>query len=191
MGSGKTAVSRILKEKLDNSVFLDGDWCWDAHPFQVTEETKQMVLQNIRFLLNQFIHCSAYQNIVFCWVLHEQGIIDTVLESLDKSDCSVQVFSLLCSETELRRRLTEDIAAGIRSADVVERSVARIPGYGEAEYDKNPDGREKPVGNRRGNFSISPALRQCLHPLIERRQTARLKRLSGEFSCEAENLQSA
>ena len=129
MGVGKTHTCQLLKEKLDRSVFLDGDWCWDAHPFQVTEETKQMVLQNICFLLNQFIHCSAYQNIVFCWVLHEQGIIDTVLESLDKSDCSVQVFSLLCSETELRRRLTEDIAAGIRSADVVERSVARIPGY--------------------------------------------------------------
>ncbi len=71
MGVGKSTVSKILKEKLNNSIFLDGDWCWDAHPFQVTEETKRMVLQNICFLLNQFIHCSAYRNIVFCWVLHE------------------------------------------------------------------------------------------------------------------------
>lgn len=76
MGVGKSTVSKILKEKLNNSIFLDGDWCWDAHPFQVTEETKRKVLQNICFLLNQFIHCSAYQNIVFCWVLHEQSIIE-------------------------------------------------------------------------------------------------------------------
>ena len=35
-----------------------------------------MVLENVVFLLNRFIRCSAFKNIVFCWVLHEQGIID-------------------------------------------------------------------------------------------------------------------
>lgn len=39
MGIGKTSVCQRLKSKLNNSVFLDGDWCWDAHPFRVTEET--------------------------------------------------------------------------------------------------------------------------------------------------------
>lgn len=73
MGVGKSTVSRVLKERLNNSVFLDGDWCWDAHPFQVTEETKRMVLRNICFLLNQFIRCSAYENVIFCWVLHQQN----------------------------------------------------------------------------------------------------------------------
>ena len=52
MGVGKTAVCRALQKRLDRSVFLDGDWCWDAHPFQVTEETKTMVTKNICFLLN-------------------------------------------------------------------------------------------------------------------------------------------
>ena len=33
-GSGKTTVSQTLKMQLENSVFLDGDWCWDAHPFK-------------------------------------------------------------------------------------------------------------------------------------------------------------
>ena len=47
MGVGKTAVSKQLQKDLPNSVFLDGDWCWDAHPFQVTEETKAMVIDNI------------------------------------------------------------------------------------------------------------------------------------------------
>ena len=40
MGVGKTAVCQQLKRILPNSVFLDGDWCWDADPFQVTDETK-------------------------------------------------------------------------------------------------------------------------------------------------------
>ena len=129
MGVGKLTVSQILKEKLNNSIFLDGDWCWDAHPFQVTEETKQMVLQNICFLLNQFIRCSVYQNIIFCWVLHEQNIIDTILASLDKSDCLVKNVSLICDEVELRKRLMKDVAAGKREKDIVERSTVRIPCY--------------------------------------------------------------
>lgn len=44
MGVGKTAVCQRLKEALPAAVFLDGDWCWDADPFQVNEETKDMVM---------------------------------------------------------------------------------------------------------------------------------------------------
>ena len=70
MGVGKTTVSQLLKEKLPRSVLLDGDWCWDMSPFQVTEETKSMVIDNICYLLNNFIKCSAFDNIIFCWVMH-------------------------------------------------------------------------------------------------------------------------
>lgn len=129
MGVGKTTVSRVLQKTLDHSVFLDGDWCWDAHPFLVTEETKQMVLCNIRFLLNQFLHCSAYHSVIFCWVLHEQAILDAVLDGLDLSGCTVKSVSLVCSEEELRARLLRDVDAGLRTADVVARSLARLPAY--------------------------------------------------------------
>ena len=82
MGVGKTTVCQILKKKLDQSVFLDGDWCWDMYPFQVTAETKKMVLENITFLLNSFLRCSAYKNVIFCWVMHEQQIIEDLLAGL-------------------------------------------------------------------------------------------------------------
>ena len=39
MGVGKTAAGQALKLLLDSSVLLDGDRCWDMHPFRVTEET--------------------------------------------------------------------------------------------------------------------------------------------------------
>ena len=55
MGVGKTTVCQLLKQKLNNSVFLDGDWCWDMHPFQITDETREMVLNNICYQLNNFI----------------------------------------------------------------------------------------------------------------------------------------
>lgn len=129
MGVGKTAVGQALKLKLDNSVFLDGDWCWDAHPFQVTAETKKMVMENICFLLNQFIHCSVYDSIIFCWVMHEQSIIDAILNNLDTTNCEIKAISLVCDKQELRERLSQDIAAGKRKPDVVERSLARLPLY--------------------------------------------------------------
>lgn len=133
MGVGKTSTCQILKTKLPDSVFLDGDWCWDMYPFQVTPETKRMVLKNITFLLNNFIHCTAYKNIVFCWVMHEQGIIDDILGQLDTADCQVCLISLVCSRGALQERLQKDINAKIRERDVILRSLERIALYEKLE----------------------------------------------------------
>lgn len=129
MGVGKTAVSRSLKARLPNAVFLDGDWCWDASPFQVTDETKAMVMDNICHLLGNFIRCTAYENVIFCWVMHEQGIIDEILRKTDVRGCSVKVVSLLASEKALTERILGDVRAGLRTADVLERSLQRAPLY--------------------------------------------------------------
>lgn len=129
MGVGKTATCRIMKYKLNNSVFLDGDWCWDMHPFQVTEETKKMVQENICFLLNNFIKCSLYENIIFCWVMHEQHIIDYITSHINTQNCKVHAISLVCSEAALQARLIKDVEAGIRTEDIIKRSVERLPLY--------------------------------------------------------------
>ena len=129
MGVGKTTVCRQLKQDLPNSVFLDGDWCWDASPFQVTEETKAMVEDNICHLINNFLHCSAYENVIFCWVMHQQSIIDGILQKLDTRNCRVQSISLMVDEDTLRQRLMKDVWQGIRTADVIDRSLPRILMY--------------------------------------------------------------
>lgn len=129
MGVGKTATCQVIKDKLNRSVFLDGDWCWDMHPFQVTEETKQMVIENICFLLNNFIKCSAYENIIFCWVMHQQTIIDDIMSRLDTTNCIVHSISLICNEQALQVRLRKDIQSGIRTEDIIRRSIERIPLY--------------------------------------------------------------
>ena len=129
MGVGKTTVSQQLKKELADSVFLDGDWCWDASPFQVNDETKAMVVRNICYLLNSFLHCSVYENIIFCWVMHEQSIIDSILEKLDIDSREVKRISLIADESNLRRRLTADVTRGARTADIIDRSVARMSMY--------------------------------------------------------------
>ncbi len=129
MGIGKTTVCQQLKKDLPNSVFLDGDWCWDASPFQVTEETKTMVLDNITHVLQNFIHCSAYDNIIFCWVMHQQAIIDEILGRLETENCRIRCVSLIAGQETIRERLTKDVSRGLRTADAVERSLARLPLY--------------------------------------------------------------
>jgi len=133
MGVGKTTVCQQLKKDLWQSVFLDGDWCWDASPFQVTEETKEMVIDNICYLLNNFIHCSAYENIIFCWVMHEQFIIDSIINKLDIQECIVKQISLIADESELRGRLSLDVLKDLRTEDVIKRSITRIPFYNKLD----------------------------------------------------------
>ena len=133
MGVGKTEVCEILKRKLDRAVFLDGDWCWDADPFIVNNETKRMVEDNICYLLNNFIRCSEYENIIFCWVMHEQSIIDGICSRLVLSECEVKKISLICSQKDLCKRLEKDILNGKRQADILERSLQRLPLYESLE----------------------------------------------------------
>ncbi|MDY4788777.1 MAG: AAA family ATPase [Bacilli bacterium] len=129
MGIGKTTICQELKKELENSVFLDGDWCWDTNPFQVTEETKTMVVDNICYLLNNFLRCTAYENIIFCWVLHQQSIIDSIVNNLNLDNCNVKCISLMVDEINLRNRLMNDIRMGVRSLDVINRSIEKIPLY--------------------------------------------------------------
>ena len=146
---GGTIVCQILKRQLPNCVFLDGDWCWDMEPFQVNEETKAMVMENICFLLNNFLRCSAYETIVFCWVMYEQGIIDEILRKLDVGKYQVYRISLVCAPEELERRIRKDIETGLRTEDVLERSKSRLPLY--ETLNKNRCIRILTAGDRRGN----------------------------------------
>ena len=130
MGVGKTAACRCLQRKLERSVFLDGDWCWDAHPLQVTEETKAMVLDNIAHVLNNFLRCSVYDHVIFCWVLHRREIWEDLLSRLDTGACTVTKTALVCAPEALARRVEADVSAGLRAPDAAERSLAYLPLYG-------------------------------------------------------------
>lgn len=94
MGVGKTTVSRALCEILPSNVFLDGDWCWDSHPFIVNDETIELVKKNIITLLNNFITCATYQFVVFCWVLHDKQLLNDICSKIDKESCNIFILLL-------------------------------------------------------------------------------------------------
>lgn len=131
MGAGKTATCQELLELLQPAVFLDGDWCWNMNPFIVTEENKAMVLDNIAYVLNNFIKCSDYSNIIFCWVMHETAIIEEVMSRLNLTEVQTHVFTLMVSEEVLKERLTKDVKAGAREEAIIPRSLERLVCYEE------------------------------------------------------------
>ncbi len=54
MGVGKTATSKELNKKLNNSVWLDDDWCWMMNPFTVNDENKNMVIKKHNLFIEEF-----------------------------------------------------------------------------------------------------------------------------------------
>lgn len=129
MGVGKTATSRELLKLLPKAIFLDGDWCWDMNPFIVTDETRKMVEDNICYILNNFLKCSEYENIIFCWVMHKEYIIESLLSRLNLQNAVLYKISLICSEQSLVDRLTRDIDNGIRKKDIIADSLLRLNNY--------------------------------------------------------------
>ncbi len=86
--------------------------------------------------VDAFISYPVYQNIIFCWIMHEQSILDDVLSRLDKHNCILYKFSLVCSEQALISRITKDIELGIRTEEVINRSISRLINYFEMDTEK-------------------------------------------------------
>lgn len=108
MGIGKSTICNQLNQDLDHSVFLDGDWCWNMDPFIVNQDTTNMVLDNITHCLNNFIHTPGIENIIFCWVMHKQDIIDQIIQKLDTEGVDIHLISLICEKEELIKRMLID-----------------------------------------------------------------------------------
>ena len=62
-------------------------------------------------------------------MLHDWTVTQTILSRLPLENVNVRAFTLTLSEKTLRARLMKDVAEHKRTAEVIERSVARLPLY--------------------------------------------------------------
>lgn len=131
MGVGKSAVSRHVQQLLPACALLDGDWCWNVHPFFVTEESKRRVIDHIVTILRGYLDCSDVENIVFCWVMQRREIAESILARLPLDGAMVARFTLTASPEAIAARLRGDVAAGLRDEDVIARSIAYLPFYAQ------------------------------------------------------------
>ena len=121
MGVGKSSVCRELLNRTDKAVWLDGDWCWMMHPWQVNSETRAMVKRNIIDLLRSFLTCSAYETVLFDWVLHTDAVTHVILAGLRDLECRIVRVSLVCTPEELRARLIGDGRPSAAVSEALER----------------------------------------------------------------------
>lgn len=133
MGVGKTTVGRLLKNKLHKSVFLDGDWCWDIHPFTVTPETKAMAIDNVIYLLRNFLGCSEIEVVIFNWVMDRQEVYQSLLTGLADKEFELLPITLLCSEEALDKRWYADTVNDWRVEEWLEVSRKSLHWFSERD----------------------------------------------------------
>ncbi|MDP4179586.1 MAG: AAA family ATPase [Bacillota bacterium] len=126
MGVGKSTVSKELSQRLQNSVWLDGDWCWMMNPWNFSDENKSMVIDNICYILSNFLKNSSFEYVIFCWVLHLESITDLILERLKSVEFQTFKITLTCAKEELVDRIIK--RDGIKSGNV-EKSIDRLSLY--------------------------------------------------------------
>jgi len=136
MGAGKSAVCRELNKTLDNSVWLDGDWCWMMNPLVVNEENRKMVEDNIIFLLRSFLANSSFEYVVFDWVMDYENMFERILQGLQGFDFNLYKMTLTCSEDCLRARIRGDVELNLRSGDAIEKSVEKLQRYDDMDTKK-------------------------------------------------------
>lgn len=124
-GVGKTTVCRDLYRRLDGVVWLDGDWCWLMHPWDFSAKNKEMVFENIVFLLRNYLLNGSFGYIVFCWVIPDEAIIRRILGRLTGTEYALLRVTLTCSEEALRARMRQDG----RDDAGIHRSIALLPRY--------------------------------------------------------------
>ena len=129
MGVGKTSVSKALYKQLDNSFWLDGDNCWMMNPFEVTSGNKYMVIDNITYLINNFIKNSKSKYIILNWVIHKDEIMDSILYKINMDKIDLYKITLICDEDTLVKRIKKDIKSGIRDEDNIKRSLDKLKLY--------------------------------------------------------------
>ena len=129
MGVGKTTVSKKLYKELENSFWLDGDNCWAMNPFIVNDENKEMVLNNIGFILNSYLSNSTSKYVVFNWVIQSDDIMNEVLKRINTENIEIYKITLMCTKEELIKRIENDVKLGLRDSKNIEISLERYDMY--------------------------------------------------------------
>lgn len=129
MGIGKSTACRELNRALEKSAWLDGDWCWMMNPFIVNDENKNMVIDNITYLLRSFLTNSSLEYVIFSWVIHAEEIFELLLKRIGDLEFQLFKITLICSEESLKKRILKDVENGLRTEDSLTNSMERLQLY--------------------------------------------------------------
>lgn len=112
-GVGKTTLANYLVNYLNKTVMFDGEWAWfQGNNWNFTEKNKQMALDNICYVLSNFLKNDDFDIIVFSWVLHKKEDHDLIIDSLKQNEIDFELFdiSLIADSNTLQKRLRNRIS---------------------------------------------------------------------------------
>lgn len=127
--SHKKQFAQLLMKQMDHAALLDGAWCFNVDPVVINSTNQKMCLDNICFLLNNYIQNPNVENIIFDWILDDQSIIDAITSGLDLTDVAVTPVSLLPSLQAVTIDAQKDIEAGNLSTDDLPKIIAQMLKY--------------------------------------------------------------
>ncbi|AOR23577.1 AAA family ATPase [Clostridium taeniosporum] len=126
MGVGKSTICENLYKILPNSAWLDGDWCAMINPFVTSDENKDIIINNITHILNNFLNSSSIEYVIFNWLIESEDIMNLILDNINKKNFKLYKITLTCSTEELMKRVGRDILDGKRNRDSLNRSLERV-----------------------------------------------------------------
>ena len=92
-------------------------------------------MNNITYLLNQFLAQPDFDYILFSWVMDDPETVRSILNRL-LGEFTFNHFTLSPSPAQLRCQLQSDIDRGLRTPECFERSLARLPHYDDIDSEK-------------------------------------------------------
>jgi len=121
-GVGKSTLCKVLNSKIQNSAWLESEWCRMTNPFVFNDEIIKMIEKNISFMLRSYLDCSTLEYIIFNYGFHgpRKQIFDNILRNLSDIDYQLISITVSCSYEENRLRMIKDG----RDEDRISRALA-------------------------------------------------------------------
>lgn len=109
-GVGKSTACELLHQRLPHSSWLESEWCRSINPFSFTPETELLVVNNMSMLLRNYLRCSLVNYVIFSYGFHgpRKLIFEKLLHNLQDIEFTLLPITLICSEVENARRMTQD-----------------------------------------------------------------------------------
>lgn len=126
MGVGKTTVGKYIAEKCTGTAFIDGDWCFDIHPFVGNQETKTMAIDNILHMIANYRKCSICNMIVFVWLMDERWVYQKIADGISNMELEAKNFTLVCDKNTLINRWENDKNCEWRTNEWLEVSLKSL-----------------------------------------------------------------
>jgi hypothetical protein len=109
-GVGKSTVCKAVHLQLQQSAWLESEWCRMTHPFTWNEEIVALTTNNLAHMLRSYLCCVWLDYVIFSYGFHgpRQQIWDTVLGSLQDIPYTFTPITLTCKEDEHLARMSRE-----------------------------------------------------------------------------------